>query len=242
MHIPPTAPARLPEAIVRHGMWRVRLCIGPNMDRITLNLLIPSHQVGNKEFAYYPIRILPNSNAIPICLYQVLEKTISNDKSCQNKRFPSVFVWTDRVVAVKEHPINRQSQWKQSCQWMTEVSVMQMVAKHENLMGAEVAMFDGRTVYIVMPYYSNGDLWEFINHQHFIENCNMAESQVRKIFYTIVQAVQSLHSLGVCHRYVVIVFCWENPILVIFLTFFCFQQHIHQSKIFLGTYLQRTFF
>lgn len=75
-----------------------------------------------------------------------------------------------------------------------EVSIMK-VLNHPNIVKLYEVIETDRTLYLVMEYISNGEIFEFL-----VKNGRMKENVARQKFRQIVSAVQYLHSKNIIHR------------------------------------------
>ena len=77
-----------------------------------------------------------------------------------------------------------------------EMSVMKLV-NHPNVMKLEQVFETKTKVFMVMPLYNGGDLYEYMK-QNARKGLN--EDQVRQIIWQVINALRYLHSVGIVHR------------------------------------------
>ena len=59
-------------------------------------------------------------------------------------------------------------------------------------------MFETKSkIYMVMPLYSGGDLYEFMKHH---ARSGLKEDESRRVIYNVLSALFYLHSVGIVHR------------------------------------------
>jgi len=77
-----------------------------------------------------------------------------------------------------------------------EMSVMKLV-RHPNVMRLEQVFETKSKIYMVMPLYCGGDLYEYMknNARHGIK-----EDESRQVIYNVLAALKYLHSVGIVHR------------------------------------------
>ena len=90
-----------------------------------------------------------------------------------------------RYVAVKVNYCSKMDQARHSEDPLVEVSALQLVHGHPNIISVEQVLFDGQALNLILPYCSGGTLQQQPN---------------LSCFAGIVEGVQHLHSLGICHR------------------------------------------
>jgi len=77
-----------------------------------------------------------------------------------------------------------------------EMSVMKLV-RHPNVMRLEQVFETKSEIYMVMPLYAGGDLYEYMkNHARH----GLKEDESRRIIYNVLSALKYLHSVGIVHR------------------------------------------
>eukprot|EP01083_Nonionella_stella_P040509 109928_1 len=77
-----------------------------------------------------------------------------------------------------------------------EMSVMKLV-RHPNVMRLEQVFETKTKIYMVMPLYAGGDLYEYMkqNARH-----GLSEDDSRRVIYNVFCALKYLHSVGIVHR------------------------------------------
>lgn len=75
-----------------------------------------------------------------------------------------------------------------------EVSIMKLL-NHPNIVKLFEVIETEKTLYLVMEYVSNGEVFEYL-----VKNGRMKENIARQKFRQIVSAVQYLHSKNIIHR------------------------------------------
>ena len=117
-----------------------------------------------------------------------------------------IWVQTDEFVALKidrrqsmkrlhnENSImtNPENPWK-------EIAALQLLGSdgvHPNVIRLLGAFVDDECLYEVMPYYSDGNLGEFMRHHPH----GISETQARPIFKQIISGLYYIHSHGVSHH------------------------------------------
>lgn len=78
---------------------------------------------------------------------------------------------------------------------MKELSAMQFIGEHPNVMGQIECCQDRENVYSIMDFCDGGELYELIEN-----NGAMPESQAKKYFLQVLHGFSHLHSLGIAHR------------------------------------------
>merc|ERR1712228_169274 len=77
-----------------------------------------------------------------------------------------------------------------------EMSVMKLV-RHPNVMRLEQVFETKSKIYMVMPLYLGGDLYEYMKHN---ARHGLKEDQSRQVIYNVLAALKYLHSVGIVHR------------------------------------------
>jgi len=77
-----------------------------------------------------------------------------------------------------------------------EMSVMKLV-RHPNVMRLEQVFETKSKIYMVMPLYLGGDLYEYMKHN---ARSGLKEDQSRQVIYNVLSALKYLHSVGIVHR------------------------------------------
>jgi serine/threonine protein kinase len=166
--------------------------------------------------AYWKI---PSKAAIPtisgqvqICL--VLKPSMSasdpdtdeseNDNSGDDEDHDDVVLQpTDQYVAVKIHYMDRihALRNKHSEDPMKEIAAMAYIGnKHPHVLGCHDVLADSQSVYVVMPYYRNGDLFQKLQESLKEVKPGIPEDCSRFYIRQILLGVQFLQRKGICHR------------------------------------------
>ena len=77
-----------------------------------------------------------------------------------------------------------------------EMSVMKLV-RHPNVMRLEQVFETKSKIYMVMPLYLGGDLYEYMKHN---ARHGLKEDESRQVIYNVLSALKYLHSVGIVHR------------------------------------------
>ncbi|CAO3689106.1 unnamed protein product [Rhizopus stolonifer] len=80
-------------------------------------------------------------------------------------------------------------------QFMQEVAILMSLEKHPGIMGIIRVYDEVENFHLVMEYFSEGDLYNFI-----VNSTNLSEEHSRIIFTQLFSAVNFLHQAGVVHR------------------------------------------
>lgn len=67
--------------------------------------------------------------------------------------------------------------------------------KHPNIVSLIEVIYDENFIYIVMEYCSNGELYQYI-----VENERLCESEAKRIFLSVISALDYVHSKNIAHR------------------------------------------
>jgi len=77
-----------------------------------------------------------------------------------------------------------------------EMSVMKLV-RHPNVMRLEQVFETKSKIYMVMPLYTGGDLYEYMKHN---ARHGLKEDESMQVIYNVLSALKYLHSVGIVHR------------------------------------------
>ena len=77
-----------------------------------------------------------------------------------------------------------------------EMSVMKLV-NHPNVMALEQVFETKTKIFMVMPLYSGGDLYDYMKKN---ARKGLPEDSVRQIVWQVINALKYLHSIGIVHR------------------------------------------
>ena len=76
------------------------------------------------------------------------------------------------------------------------MSVMKLV-RHPNVMRLEQVFETKSKIYMVMPLYLGGDLYEYMKHN---ARHGLKEDESRQVIWHVLSALKYLHSVGIVHR------------------------------------------
>lgn len=76
-----------------------------------------------------------------------------------------------------------------------ELSALQMLGPHENVIGFRESCQDYEHFYLVMDFYNGGELYDVVE-----KNGALPEDAAKKYFQQVVRGLMHLHKAGVAHR------------------------------------------
>jgi serine/threonine protein kinase len=163
--------------------------------------------------AYWKI---PNKEVIPtisgqvqICLVLKPSKSASDLDTDESENDSSgddedvVLQLTDQYVAVKIHFMDRihALRNKHSEDPMKEIAAMAYIGnEHPHVLGCHDILADSRNIYVVMPYYRGGDLFQKLQESLKQVKPGIPEDRSRFYIRQILLGVQYLQRKGICHR------------------------------------------
>ena len=111
------------------------------------------------------------------------------------KVYRGIHIPTKETVAIKiidkeeifEEEINRK-------RLISEISLLKKV-RHKNIIKLYEIMETPETIYLVMEYCNNGELFDYI-----VKKTNLDEKQACAFFQEIIDALSYLHSIKIVHR------------------------------------------
>ena len=177
--------------------------------------------IQNEHGNYHLIKLIPPSgaNARPANFYtskydeaqkwhealELAAQTVSIEKFYQmgeslgKGSFAEVRVATEkesnRKVAVKIIQ-KKVIDGKQKEYIRIEMSVMKLV-NHPNVMALEQVFETKTKIFMVMPLYNGGDLYDYMKKN---ARKGLPEDSVRQIIWQVINALKYLHSIGIVHR------------------------------------------
>jgi carbon catabolite-derepressing protein kinase len=75
-----------------------------------------------------------------------------------------------------------------------EIRLLEML-HHPNIVPIVEVIYDAQMIYVIMEYCSGGELFQYL-----VDHGRLRDSELRRMFSTIVCAVAHLHSRGIAHR------------------------------------------
>lgn len=108
-----------------------------------------------------------------------------------------VFTLTRRMVAIKVNNLEQIGKKNKTENPKHELACMQLLGNdHPNVMGVIDALEDDKNLNIVMPYASDGDLFELLERN----GDKLDEAVAKRWFIQMLNGIRHLHNHGICHR------------------------------------------